>query len=273
MATTTTSQKRPTDSNENILSSGMVGSAQIGLNRVLKKFRLSPGSPKALTGGRPLSLNTRLAYDKHFRGLKYFCCLIGDYESLLVLQEDAPSKLCPSMSAITVSNFLRFKKGKSGDILTDIYSKTVFDRHNGRVICQGGWNDPKNVKQCLSAISVLHATRQQRGQYNDSCASCWQDIHRDVESTGCFHHRGNAILWRSGDPALSEIVENTKKTSAKESLDYVVQGNFALMINELAIIRQRLVASSSIYDYQIWVMILVGVHLFLRSEEIEQTMR
>lgn len=243
--------------------------ARIGLDRVLARLRLTSGPSRPLTGTRPLASSSLQNYNKHYRGLRFFCCLVGDYESLLLLQNDAPEDFCPSMSAMTVSNFIRFKKGTVDTELLDANGVSVHDRDGLSVYCQGGWNDPDNVAQFLSAVSNLHAARDQRGQYFESCKLCWDRYTNDQSSNGCFHHVGKPRLWRCGNPSCSELVDNTRRSSNRESMNYEKKGNFALMIDEIYTIRQRLISSGSLYDYQIWVMILIGVHLFLRSDELE----
>jgi hypothetical protein len=154
-----------------------------------------------------------------------------------------------------------FKRWQSGSVLLDFNGEAVLDRNGVNVLCQGGWNDPENVSQLMSAVSALHAARGQRGQYTDYCDACWAAFNQENSSTGCFHHMGAPRFWRSGDPTMCDIVENTKRASTKASIRYQSKGNFALMINELMAIRQRLVSSSSLYDYGTWTMILLGVHL------------
>ena len=43
-----------------------------------------------LTGNRPLENNSKEAYYKHFRGLRYYCTLVGDYERILMLLDKPP---------------------------------------------------------------------------------------------------------------------------------------------------------------------------------------
>ncbi|SPQ99558.1 unnamed protein product (mitochondrion) [Plasmodiophora brassicae] len=93
--------------------------AVVGLGLVRRRLRVSEGTSRPVTGSKPLAKNSVHAYGKHIRGLRYYCCLVGDYDSLLVLQDDAPSDHCPSMSAKTLSNFVRFKKGVKRTPLVD----------------------------------------------------------------------------------------------------------------------------------------------------------
>ena len=41
--------------------------------------------------------------------------MTGDYESLLILQEDAPREHCPIMSDATIRNFTVWKRSCAGD--------------------------------------------------------------------------------------------------------------------------------------------------------------
>jgi hypothetical protein len=52
-------------------------------------LKLSTNS-KDKTGSRPLELNSKKNYEKHYRGLKYFFSLIGRYSSLLMLLDTVP---------------------------------------------------------------------------------------------------------------------------------------------------------------------------------------
>jgi hypothetical protein len=176
------------------------------------------------------------------------------------------------MCSETIADFIRFKRGEAGSPLISANGDPVIDRAGNAAVCQGGWKDPENVTQFLSAISALHAARGQRGQYNAKCGSCWEAYFQSGSANGCFHHLGAPKFWRSGDPTLSEIVENTKRTSTRDGISYQSKGHFPLMINELLAIRQRLVTSGSIYDFRLWVIILLGVHLFLRSEGMVELM-
>ena len=60
-------------------------------------------------------------------GVSYFASLIGDYETLLSLQDSPPYPLCPSMNDRTLVPFLRFKTGKAGTPLVDDVGKAVKD--------------------------------------------------------------------------------------------------------------------------------------------------
>ena len=123
------------------------------------------------TGNKPSEDNTKSTYLKHIRGLRYFCSLIGilqlisdylkgleqigDYESYLLLHPNPPEPFCPSMNPKTIANFIRFKRAASGEpfILLDSTSQCI-DVFGKPVFTMGGWKDPRNVDQCLSALGI-----------------------------------------------------------------------------------------------------------------------
>jgi hypothetical protein len=71
----------------------------IGVQTYMRENKLTHGAVKSLlvndTGN---SGNTHVADEKTIRSLNYFFALIGDYGSMLMLNERPPVK-CPSMNA------------------------------------------------------------------------------------------------------------------------------------------------------------------------------
>ena len=83
-----------------------------GLTSILAELRLKMGEEAyKLTGNRPLADKSMKSYGNQFRGLRYFCSLIGDYESMLILEVKRPS-FCPAMSPYMISSFIKFKRLK-----------------------------------------------------------------------------------------------------------------------------------------------------------------
>ena len=59
-----------------------------------------------------LAEGTINAYEKHTRLLKHFCALVGDYESLIILQHKVPDHFCPSINPETIAMVIRYKEEK-----------------------------------------------------------------------------------------------------------------------------------------------------------------
>ncbi|CAK4949207.1 unnamed protein product, partial [Aphanomyces euteiches] len=203
------------------------------------------------TGSRCLEDNSKRSYKKHMRGLQYFFSLLGDYDSLLMLLDNPPEPFCPSMSPYTIADFINFKRQPKGSIFVRIGDdKQCIDVLGRPIVCQGGWNDPRNVDQMLSAVTVVHSARGQRGGFSDRCDACFHESDNN-NYLGCRYHRGSPRLWRTGSPKLSELVENTAKSSWKESSDYIAQGDSPLSPWELMDILTNLLASNNDLDFQL----------------------
>jgi hypothetical protein len=97
--------------------------------------------------------NTIKNYEKHYKGLRYFFALIGDWESMLILTPDAPNG-CPSMKVRSI--ILYFEWRRRTGILKDQNGQVVLDRFGEEIVCMGTWRDPGNVHQCRSAITFAH---------------------------------------------------------------------------------------------------------------------
>ncbi|EPZ32830.1 hypothetical protein O9G_004101 [Rozella allomycis CSF55] len=209
-----------------------------------------------------ISKRTKLAYQKHFRGLSECLTLIGDYESLLLLHKHCPTPFCPSINATSVAHYINSKRGMKGSILKDINQNEVIDVCGKPVQCCGGWNDPKNVKQFMS----VHTLRGNGGQYAEPSIDCWNEDFAN-RGFGCIIHRGKPCIWRNGCPSTHIIVKSAMGKSAKEGEYYVAEGDSALTQFELQRIRIALLAKNNIEDCQLWVLVLISIKLFLRSNE------
>ena len=125
----------------------------LGLNAYLlaNDFRFEPTCRK-LTGTKALKDNTEHSYAKHYVGLYKFAAIIGDYESLLILEPAAPTTFCPSMKATTVALYMRYKLLEKGDILQDQNDQDVLNVFGEPIKCVRDWKDPGNLDQFLSAV-------------------------------------------------------------------------------------------------------------------------
>ncbi|KAI9345453.1 hypothetical protein DFJ73DRAFT_489403 [Zopfochytrium polystomum] len=99
-----------------------------GIAEAFARHRLSVGTVKVpFHGTKQLAENTLPFYQKHMRGIQYFCAIIGDYDSLLMLLEEPPTPVCPSMKPSTLASFIRFKRFPPGTLLVDADNNPVRD--------------------------------------------------------------------------------------------------------------------------------------------------
>ncbi len=93
----------------------LLSRAKEKMTEVLLKMKLQWGAKnQPPTGNRNLEDSSKTQYQTHYRGLRYFCCLIGDYESLLILQDNPPEPFVPAIDKRTLVKFISWKRGKKG---------------------------------------------------------------------------------------------------------------------------------------------------------------
>lgn len=203
---------------------------------------------------------------KHFNGLDFFFGLIGDYASLLILSE-YELNFCPSMDPASIVLYLKWRTGVAGSKLVDARGNPVLDIDGQPVHCVGTWQAPVNVEQCRSAITCAHNARNQSGAYFEPCNDCIA-LDNAHQYSGCRFHRGSPHLWSKGNPRDSQVFTNWLKSYAKEKSGYIPKGDTPLQPHQLLKIRAYLLSSNSIWDFQIYVMILISCRMFLREDEL-----
>jgi hypothetical protein len=74
----------------------------------------------------------------------------------------------------TVALYMLFKTKPKDQKLMRIDSTTaeVLDVLDKRIHCRGQWHDPGNCNQFLSAITLIHKSINQSGQYFPVCDAC-----------------------------------------------------------------------------------------------------
>ncbi|KAI9339167.1 hypothetical protein DFJ73DRAFT_961925 [Zopfochytrium polystomum] len=253
-----------------------------GIMEALDRLQLGLGTvPVPFHGTKELSENTLRFYQKHMRGIQYFCALIGDYESLLMLLECPPTPICPSMKPSTLASFIRFKRFPPNTPLLDAHGNPVLDVFGDAITCQGGWNDPGSANGFLSVMGGIHRSRNQQGPYVSDCQHCLEyerttrtdaSIINEANATRreekCSAHKYHPIIYRMGNPLNSSTVHDTLQNSTKAAATYTPNGDTGLTPWELLDVRRRLLSGNSLWELMIWVMILIGSKLFLRSAEL-----
>jgi hypothetical protein len=99
--------------------------------------------------------------------------------------------------------------------LTDENGNVVRDIFGNIIYCQGGWIDPGNAHQFISAIGTIHKARNQKGTYIHPCDTCLSEQQKN-NFHGCRIHPFNPQYWRKGDPTCDELVVCALKQSSNE---------------------------------------------------------
>jgi hypothetical protein len=223
-----------------------------------------------ILGSRCLQQSSTNAYMKHIDGIRFFCYLIGDFDSMLILLKEAPPGRLPSVSVRTVKLFIKWKVMPQGSTLVDD-GVAILDLEGNEVSCAGSWTAPDNIRQFSSAVSLCHTSRGNGGDYSEACKDCLsgKEQAENVQAFfGCEIHHPNRKLFRHGDPMTDTKLIDYMKQIFSEKSAYVERGDSPLTPNELLQVRDRLCSSNSLWDFQLYTMIILGVKLFLRSDEL-----
>lgn len=251
------------------LSPEYVTATLAGISEAAKKLNLelTESSHELLKKSR-LSDNAHLSYLKHLRGLFKFLVIIGDYESLLLFSNHKRKHIMQSMSAKNIALYMLYKTNQKDSLLKPLDSaEEVKDIVTGEIIkCAGGWNSIENADQFLSTITNIHKVIGQTGSYSEPCPECvklfWE------KKTTCDYHFQLNKVYRSGNPRVSDEVEDAWKQCKVNCEGHIVKKCYQILPSELQRIKDYLFSTNKIEDYQVYVMMLVAIHLFLRFDEI-----
>ena len=188
---------------------------------------------------------TKKAYEKHLRGLSYFFAMIGDYESLIILEYDAPEN-APAMNVDSIRQ-LHFWVCIIFELISILVlymdwrtieeSSPLFRKDNSQlmsydgnpILASGTWADPNNITQLGSAIRALHERFHLRGAYQGVCPTCLTERQKDPPNRfGCDRHAPTPFFWRKGNPTESVEFSNAFKRIKKDMKTYQVHGDSIL---------------------------------------------
>jgi hypothetical protein len=217
-------------------------------------------------GGIPLTDNTLSSYDKHYDSLYFLFSHIRDFESLLILRRE-PLEYFPSMNPTSIVLHYKWKTGEEGSPLLDEHGNRVKDLDGNDIFCFGTWKSPKNLEQCRSAILTLHKARNMIGAYQKPCPDCIE-LDRMEKYHGCCFHHGNAKLWSSGNPNNFLEYYNWTVAYSKSMAAYRPNGDSPLTPDELKLIQNQLLVSNTLWEFELYVVILICCQMLLREDEV-----
>lgn len=220
-------------------------------------------------GNRPIASKTTDAYNDNLRQLHRFCAIIGDYDSMLMLLLPSGTPNTPSMNVETAEQFLCLKRTPRNMELIAIGGAPVMDVDGQQVFCDGGWKAPKKAGQYQAAVSNLHVANNQEGTYLIPCAACIAAHEKKEENATCAVHSGSfPRRFRGGNPTKNHVFTNTVAKCMKDGAMYVERGDSQLLPSDLRALRTHLLSTNDLDNLQMWVVVLLGCKLFLRSDEI-----
>ena len=87
------------------------------------------------------------------------------------------------------------------------------------------------------------------------------------DGTGCFYHKNSPLHWRTGNPRSCVTLKNAVKQNHKDGAGYKPKSSGQIQPQELIAVRRRLLSSGKVEDFQLYVIILLAVKLFLRHDD------
>lgn len=219
------------------------------------------------------SSNSRESYLKHYRSLFEFLARIGDYRSMILFHNKKRRNIIESMNSVSVAMFMLYKTQKQWMVLRcPITDVEVCDVFGDVILCTGDWRDSGNAEQFLTAISNIHRTIEQSGEYSEPCQLCMDLFRESLDNgnscTGCNYHSGEKRYYRRGNPRTSTVVTTTLRCCKKLCENHVKNKCGQILPSEMQKLRRHLCHSNSMDDFQLYVMSLVATYLFLRYDEL-----
>jgi hypothetical protein len=218
-------------------------------------------------------------YARTWEDLYKFAVLRGDFCSACILNRDlcpeSPYPVLPS----TICEYIEWKVSGRNVILRDYFTQQpIFDVNNEVMYGCDSWHAPGNVNKFRASMLALHgAYIDLRGEYSPVCKDCIalnDDFQNDPTTpTGlygsCTRHPGTPLLRPKGNPMnSSEVIGQVRRIKDDVLSEWKVKGNVQLLPGEIRNLRDYLIGSGSLNNFQIYVMIIVGIKLFLRADEL-----
>jgi hypothetical protein len=217
---------------------------------------------------------------RHSSEMLLFCSLVGDHSSGLLFDRlNTPINPIPCHPE-TVLAFMKYKTLPFGTPL--IYNGNhVFDpATQEQAYCRGTWKCPTNVdsyRGMLKKYSALYPNDLQDSMgYTALCTSCVAEhelLSSESISLGlsgsCHKHKNNPRLVPLGDVTRTPIVsEEFVLLKARLKKAHERKGNYAITPSEFRKIRAHLMIGNKQENFTTYVMMLLGIKLFLRADEI-----
>ena len=229
-------------------------------------------------GPQPADRSTLSDYLLYIRQIGDFAYRIGDFRTCTICDRDLCPKNPHPANPETLILFFKWKSGEHGSTLKDLSGNDVKDIQDRTILCTGDYHTPQCLNKCDGAIKTLHdAYETCRGTYQHPCTECLdanglQDIPATYLSTNfhsCSDHANNPRIALFGDPTLSDTCKTHHEEIRKMlKAAHIVRGNTQLSPAMVRNLHSQLSTTGDIHDFQAWVMILMGMCLMLRADEL-----
>uniref|UniRef100_A0A7S1YFQ7 Uncharacterized protein n=1 Tax=Grammatophora oceanica TaxID=210454 RepID=A0A7S1YFQ7_9STRA len=222
-------------------------------------------------------------YRRYWLELGRFATKLKDWRTAAICNDDLrPEKPLPA-DPKTILRWLQFKCTPHNTVVCEPHTGEPYRWPDGTEM-KGGkyfWKAGVNLDRAKTAINMLHNPFELcRGDYFGACRECVRANpgHLDFTRPGrvwkcCVNHsRGGALLRPLGSPMTDPALKNEFNTLHNRlTNNHVVQGCVQLTPNQIRKLRSHLMTSGGshkLFNHQTYVMILLGIKLFLRADEL-----
>lgn len=221
-----------------------------------------------------------------FRGdeIFEFSLMVGCYRTAALFapanlqKEMRPSRPDPAVPE-TIANYIQYKCGKYGTPIVTKAGRHLKDVSGKELIAIGSWHSPTNLDKMSAAIKTYHKAFGHSETYVEPCEHCIQGNQESGYAQNpstttaswfsCSHHANAPKLRATGNVMTSPIVSDKyKHWRAELDRTHKKKGNVQLSPKQLRQIRSVLISTGNVQDLQLYTMMLLGVKLFLRADEI-----
>lgn len=268
---------------DEILKKGEKGIRDFIINNKLDNF--SEPVKEIVNTPKSCGKITLEAYYARWHEMKLFAFVRGDYQSATILDRVlCPRNPLPVRPELLVE-YYQYKVGELDEKLYVAGSTTVYalDVLNNEIFCADQWHSKVSLQRLRSAIFALHdAYAHLRVPYMPVCVDCLHfdnllerkappNEHEKVNPGtygSCQVHANSPMLLPRGNTATAHDVIQAHNTNCIRVNKWIRKGSVQLLPGEIRQLRDYLTSSGNISDFQLYVMILVGIKLFLRAEEL-----
>lgn len=221
---------------------------------------------------------TLMEYEYRISEMRRLFILIGDWQSACLSDRNlCPEKPLP-MLPVSIALYITWKCDETGAPLLHPHTKAEVKTISGDVMmCHGDWHNWKCLNKFRAAFNALHDAYDLKGNYCEACptSKSSNNIYDDhtVSSNwqSCSVHAGAPQLKAKGNGLMSEEAKkafNMWKDGLRSK--HTEKGSCHLLPLHLHQIRHWVVNSPSnnLWHLQTYTMILFGIKLFLRADEL-----
>jgi hypothetical protein len=218
------------------------------------------------------AISTIARYQTVWNGLLDYSIMMEDYDSGIILHRTSCPRRPLPISEDTAISYMKYRVLEAGsEVKHHTSNRPVLKPDKTPLLSLGDWKSAGSLGIYRSALSKLHSAYDTtKGEYNQACLECRKiPLARVCKSEGCKNHPGSPQYWSSGSVTkASNFQTQIDLLQEYAESNYEARSTVAFLPGELRAIRTYLLAANTLESLQLWCIIIIGVRLFLRIDEV-----